>query len=115
MMSSPPATLYASMPLPPLRTRVDIDAAGRTFASGLLLELLSVFRATQAGDLVGVCSSEPTAIAADLEAWSRLTGHAIVASTTESGLRRWVIRHGTVEPAEAARPLGERLWLYVNF
>ena len=103
------------MPLPPLRARVDIDATGRTFASGLLLDLLSALRATQTGDLLGIRSSEPAAIAADLEAWSRLTGHAIVASTTESGLHRWVIRHGTVEPAEVARPLGERLWLYVNF
>lgn len=103
------------MPLPLLPTRVEVDARGRTFASGLLLDLLSALRTTQPGDLVGVISSDPGAIETDLDAWSRLTGHAIVASATDHGRGRWVIRHGAVAPAEAERPLGERLWLYVNF
>ena len=60
-------------------------------------------------------SSDPLAIETDLDAWSRLTGHAIVASTTDHGRGRWVIRHGAAAPAEPERPLGERLWLYVNF
>lgn len=103
------------MPLPLLPTRVEVDAQGRTFASGLLLDLLSALRATQPGDLIGVVSSDPTAIGGDLEAWSRLTGHAIVASEADHDRTRWVFRHGAIAPAEPERPLGERLWLYVNF
>src|SRR6266545_286841 len=104
------------MPLPPLPTRREVDAGVRTFASGLLLDLVSALRATAPGDLVGVTSVDPSAIGPDLEAWSRLTGHAIVAKTTDGGRARWVIRHGAVG-AEAAgtRPPGERLWLYLNF
>jgi pyruvate-formate lyase-activating enzyme len=104
------------MPLPPLSTVVDIDANGRTFASGLLLDLLSALRRTQPGDLVGIVSADPTTIESDLDVWSRFTGHTIVARTTEDGRTRWVIRYGAVvESTEPARPLGERLWLYVNF
>jgi pyruvate-formate lyase-activating enzyme len=55
---------------------------------------------------------------ADLETWARLTGHAIVGSTSESaGGTRWVLRAGAVpdEAGPAERPIGSRLWLYTNF
>ncbi|HWF87146.1 MAG TPA: radical SAM protein [Vicinamibacterales bacterium] len=104
------------MTAPRLPTRVDIDAGALTFADGLLLELVSALRQTAAGDLVGLTSAEPRAIETDLDAWCRLTGHAIVARTIEHDRARWVIRHGAVAvAAEDARPVGERLWLYVNF
>jgi pyruvate-formate lyase-activating enzyme/TusA-related sulfurtransferase len=101
---------------PALPIRIDIDAGTRTFAGGLLLELVSALRQTATGELVGLTSAEPAAVETDLEAWSRLTGHAIVARDAALGRVRWVIRHGAVEVSEAdARPVGERLWLYVNF
>ena len=104
------------MTAPRLPTRVDIDAGVRTFADGLLLELVSALRRTAAGDLVGLTSAEPRTIEADLDAWCRLTGHAIVARTIEHSRARWVIRHGALDvTAGDERPVGERLWLYVNF
>lgn len=103
------------MPLPQLPTRVDVDANGRTFASGLLLDLVAALRRTEPGDLIGLTSSDSGGVEADLAAWSRLTGHAIVATSSDEGHTRWVLRHGAVAPAEPERPLGERLWLYVNF
>ena len=96
--------------------RVEIEAGGRTFASGLLLDLQSALRRTAAGDLIGLTAHSPDAIETDLDAWCRLTGHAIVARTAESDATRWVIRYGAAPRDEfGARPLGERLWLYVNF
>jgi organic radical activating enzyme len=104
------------MALPRLPTRIDVDAGERTFATGLLLDLVAALRLTAPGELVGLASAQPSAIAADLGAWSRLTGHAIVATTIEHGRTRWVIRHGAIDAADtAARPLGDRLWLYLNF
>jgi pyruvate-formate lyase-activating enzyme/TusA-related sulfurtransferase len=98
-----------------LKATVEIEAGAKTFASGVLLELLSAMRATHSGDLISLTTTFP-AVAADLEAWSRLTGNTIVGMTEENGSTRWVIRHGPA-PAEDAeeRPLGRHLWLYTNF
>src|SRR5512135_2707799 len=48
-------------------TRRDVDAGVRTFASGLLLDLLSAIRQTAPGDLIGVTSNHGEAIEAGLE------------------------------------------------
>jgi len=96
---------------PPVR--VSVDANGRTFASGLLLDLVSALRQTIPGDLIGL-TADPT-IEPDLDAWSRITGHAIVSRTIDHARAHWVLRNGTLGPDRDARPLGERLWLYVNF
>ncbi|MBK5189128.1 MAG: radical SAM protein [Gemmatimonadaceae bacterium] len=104
------------MSLPLLPAHVEVDAGERTFESGLLLELLSALRRTTAGDLIALTSRHATALDSDLDAWSRLTGHSIVARTTGDAGTRWVIRHGAAAgDGDDARPLGERLWLYVNF
>jgi organic radical activating enzyme/TusA-related sulfurtransferase len=104
------------MAAPPLPARIEIDVSGRTFATGLLVDLVAALRRAKDGELVALTAAEPNAIDGDLEAWSLMTGHAIVAKATESGRTRWVIRHGTVGRDESdERPLGERLWLYVNF
>jgi len=104
------------MPLPSLPTRLEIDAGDRTFASGLLLDLLAALRRTPPGDLFGITARDHPTIDKDLTAWCRLTGHAIVSRTIEAGWTRWVIRHGAPPGNESeVRPLGERLWLYVNF
>ncbi|HVT39674.1 MAG TPA: radical SAM protein [Gemmatimonadaceae bacterium] len=99
-----------------LPARIELDAGDRTFGSGLLLDLLSALRHTSAGDLIALTARDATALDAELDAWSRLTGHAIVERTTGERGTRWVIRHGAVAIGDAdERPLGERLWLYVNF
>ena len=99
-----------------LAARVELDAGDSTFGSGLLLQLLSALRQTTAGDLIALTSHHPDPLDSDLEAWSPLTGHSIVARTKGDSGTRWVIRHGAAAGDDAdARPLGERLWLYVNF
>lgn len=107
-----------TLPMAPtvLAARIALDAGDRTFASGLLLDLLSALRQTTAGDLIALTSRHASALDSDLDAWSRLTGHSIVARTTGEGGTRWVIRHGAAaNDGGDARPLGERLWLYLNF
>lgn len=100
----------------PLAARVELDAGDRTFGSGLLLDLISALKRTVAGDLIAVIGRNAAVLNSDLDAWSRLTGHSIVARTTGDFGTRWVIRHGAAaSDGDQARPLGERLWLYVNF
>ena len=99
-----------------LAARIELDAGDRTFASGLLLDLLSALRRTTAGDLIALTGRDAAALDSDLDAWSRFTGHSIVARTSGDDGTRWVIRHGAAaSDGGNARPLGERLWLYVNF
>ena len=104
------------MESPALPVRISIEANDRTFASGLLLELVSALRRTAVGELIAVTARNAGAIEADLDAWSRLTGHAIVSRAVDNGRTRWVMRHGSAASrSDDTRPLGERVWLYVNF
>jgi pyruvate-formate lyase-activating enzyme len=104
------------MTAPALPARIEIDAGTRTFATGLLIELVAALRQTMPGELVALTAANPDGIDGDLAAWSQLTGHAIVGKTIEGGRARWVVRNGAVARDESdERPLGERLWLYVNF
>ncbi len=99
-----------------LPVRFEIDVGAKTFASGILLDLLSALRRTSPGELFGVSTIDSSAVESDLETWSRITGHAIVGKTSDAGRTRWVIRQGALQSDESdARPVGERLWLYVNF
>jgi pyruvate-formate lyase-activating enzyme len=97
-----------------LKAKIEIEAQGRTFASGLLLDIIVALRATTRGDLVAISGDDP-AVGRDLETWSRLTHNPIVGVTSENERTRWVFRHGDPPGEENARPLGERLWLYTNF
>ncbi len=100
----------------PLLAHIELEAGDRTFQSGLLLDLLSALGRTRPGDLFALTGGDATAVDADLDAWSRLTGHPIVARTTTDDRTRWVIRNGAAPVGDSdARPLGERLWIYVNF
>jgi pyruvate-formate lyase-activating enzyme len=99
-----------------LSARIEIDVGARSFASGVLVDLIDVLRRASDGDLVALTSHAPAAVEPDLDAWSRLTGYAIVGRTSESnGTVRWVIRRGETNDDADARPIGERLWLYLNF
>lgn len=94
---------------------IELDAGGKTFASGLLPALIGALRGCRPGDLLAVTSRDG-GIGPALEAWCRFTRNALVETTAEAGRTRWVFRYGEA-PAEAdlVRPLGSRLWLYTNF
>ena len=102
-----------------MRGHVDLDIGRKTFASGLLPELIAALRRTRQGDLVAVVGDEAR-VGPELETWCRFTGNALLETTVENGRTRWVFRCGAVPvparlPAEDNRPVGSRLWLYTNF
>jgi sulfatase maturation enzyme AslB (radical SAM superfamily) len=94
---------------------IELDVRGRTFATGLLVDLIAALRRSRSGDLLAL-TGDGSAIGADLEAWCRFTGNSLIGSTIEPGGTRWVIRCGAapVDP-DHGLPLGSRLWLYTNF
>lgn len=99
----------------PTRAVVEIDAGAKTFASGLLLELIAGLHRCRSGDLLAVVGSE-AGIGASLETWCRFTRNSLVETTIEAGRTRWLIRCGEAPPdADADRLVGSRLWLYTNF
>jgi uncharacterized Fe-S cluster-containing radical SAM superfamily protein/TusA-related sulfurtransferase len=98
-----------------MRADVDLDIGRKTFASGLLPELIAVLRRSRPGDLVAVAGDEE-GVQPELEAWCRFTGNPLLEATVENGRARFVFRCGAllVSPADN-RPVGSRLWLYTNF
>src|SRR5258706_9143449 len=94
---------------------VELDAGTKTFASGLLPDLLAALRRSRKGDLVAVISSDP-GIGPELGAWCRFTRNSLVDTAVDEGRSRWVLRYGEA-PANVGedRPVGSRLWLYTNF
>jgi len=95
--------------------KVELDAGSKTFASGLLPDLIAALRHIRKGDLVAVTSGDPC-IGPELETWCRFTRNTLVDTRNEEGLTRWVLRYGEApENVGEDRPLGSRLWLYTNF
>ncbi len=98
-----------------MKADIDLDIERKTFATGLLPELIAVLRRSRPGDLVAVVGDEAS-IGPELEKWCRFTGNSLLESTVEKGRSRWVFRCGPVAVfAEENRPVGSRLWLYTNF
>jgi pyruvate-formate lyase-activating enzyme len=98
-----------------MKADIDLDIRRKTFASGLLPELIAVLRRSRPGELVALVGDEES-LGPELEAWCRFTGNALLEATVEKGRARWVFRCGTVAvPAEEHRPVGSRVWLYTNF
>jgi pyruvate-formate lyase-activating enzyme len=100
-----------------MRTKasIELDAGMRTFASGLLPELIAALRRSRPGDLVAVISGKAS-VGAELEVWCRFTRNTLVDMTVEAGRTRWVVRYGEAPAnSDANRPVGSRLWLYTNF
>jgi pyruvate-formate lyase-activating enzyme/TusA-related sulfurtransferase len=98
-----------------IKADFELDAGAKTFASGLMPELIAVLRRARAGDLIAVISGDPS-IGTDLQAWCRFTHNSLVDTGVEAGRNRWVVRCGEApEPADTRRPVGSRLWLYTNF
>ena len=99
----------------PMRVDFEIDAGDKTFASGLLPQLIAVLHRARAGDLIAVIGGE-SSLGGELETWCRFTRNSLVEASLEAGRNRWVVRCGQAPlPAESRRPLGSRLWLYTNF
>src|SRR5215470_5862994 len=98
-----------------MKPAIELDAGAKTFASGLLPELIDALRLSRPGDLVALTSGEPS-LGAELETWCRFTGNTLIKTTVEAGRTRWVVRYGEA-PANTNddRPVGSRLWLYTNF
>ena len=98
-----------------MKADIDWDIGRKTFASGLLPELITVLRRGRPGDLVAVIGDEES-IGPELETWCRFTGNTLLEASIEKGRSRWVFRCGAVaSPERDNRPLGSRLWLYTNF
>src|SRR5262250_2994785 len=99
----------------PLKAQIEVEAGNKSFATGLMVELIGALRRCRPGDLMAVLS-EQTNIGADLEAWCRFTRNSLIESTVDAGRTRCVIRCGDA-PAQGDvdRPVGSRLWLYTNF
>jgi pyruvate-formate lyase-activating enzyme len=104
-----------------LRADIELDAGAKTFATGLLMDLVVALRSIRPGDLVAAMSSNRM-LGTELEAWCRFTRNSLVEVSIEQDRHRWVIRCGEAPvesdgeaPAEAPRALGSRLWLYTNF
>lgn len=98
-----------------MRADIELDIGGKTFATGLLPELIGVLRRCEPGDLVAVIGDDES-VGPELETWCRFTGNALLEVTRDKSRSRWVFRSGTVAGVqEDERPLGSRLWLYTNF
>ena len=97
-----------------MKAEIDLDIGRKTFASGLLPELIAVLRRSRPGDLVAL-AGEDESIGPDLETWCRFTGNSLLEATVQKGHARWVFRCGAVPAPEDDRPVGSRLWLYANF
>jgi uncharacterized radical SAM superfamily Fe-S cluster-containing enzyme len=94
---------------------IHLEIGRKTFASGLLPELIAAVRRARPGDLVAVVG-EDESIGPELETWCRFTGNSLLETTVEKGRAQWVFRCGAVPVSPADnRPVGSRLWLYTNF
>jgi len=103
------------MPLIPMKADINLDIGRKSFASGLLPELITALRRSRPGDLVGLVGDDES-IRPELEVWCRFTGNSLIEATVENGRARFVFRLGAIAmPAGASRPVGERVWLYTNF
>jgi pyruvate-formate lyase-activating enzyme len=99
----------------PTKANIELDARRKSFATGLLPELIGALRRCGPGDLLAIVGSEET-LGTELETWCRFTRNTLVDTIVESDRTRWVIRCGEAPAnADAARPVGSRLWLYTNF
>jgi len=98
-----------------MKANIEIDAGDKTFAAGLLADLIAALRRSGPGDLLAITSTDGS-VGADLEAWCRFTHNTLVDSGSNAGRTRWVIRCGAAPASsDLKRPIGSRLWLYTNF
>lgn len=108
------------------RPAAEVHGGQMDCGSGLLLLLTRHMRAIEVGEVLLVHTEEPS-VPPDLKDWSRLAGHAVLATTQDDERGPWhvSVRRGGPRPAVpaaaqvfsdgAATPVGQRLWLYSNF
>ncbi len=98
-----------------MKADIDLDIGEKTFATGLLPELISVLQRSRPGTVVSVVGSDPS-VGPELETWCKFTGNTLLEATSEKGRMLWVFRCGNATLInEEQRPVGSRLWLYTNF
>src|SRR5215813_12338931 len=98
-----------------MKVEIEIEAGTKTFASGLLPELIAAVGRSRPGNLFTIIGSDPR-LGEDLTTWCRFTRNTLVETTKWANRTRWVIRCGEAPAqSEADRPVGSRLWLYTNF
>ncbi|HEY9500563.1 MAG TPA: radical SAM protein [Pyrinomonadaceae bacterium] len=98
-----------------MKADINLDIGAKTFASGLLAELIAVVHSSQPGALVALVGDDAS-VGPELEVWCRFTGNALLEATNDKDRMRWVLRCGSEAPlSEENRPIGSRLWLYTNF
>jgi uncharacterized radical SAM superfamily Fe-S cluster-containing enzyme len=97
-----------------MKADIHLEIGRKTFASGLLPELIALLRRSRPGDLVAL-AGENEGVRLELETWCRFTGNPLLEATVENGRSRFVFRCGAVPVPEDNRPVGSRLWLYANF
>jgi hypothetical protein len=98
-----------------MKADLNLDIGRKTFASGLLPELIAGLRRSRPGDLIALIG-EDESLGPELETWCRFTGNPLLERTAEEGRARWIFRCGAVAaPPADSRPVGSRLWLYTNF
>jgi hypothetical protein len=97
-----------------MKADIDLKTGRKTFASGLLPELIATLGRSRPGDLIAL-TGEDESVGPELETWCRFTGNPLLEATVEKGRARWVFRCGAVSASLADNRSGSRLWLYTNF
>ncbi|MBV9390314.1 MAG: hypothetical protein JOY96_00325 [Verrucomicrobia bacterium] len=75
------------------KAKIELDAGGKSFATGLLPELIGALRQCRRGDLLALAGGRYE-LGAELEIWCRFTRNTLVDTTIEAGKVRWLIRCG---------------------
>ena len=88
-----------------MRADVDLDIGRKTFASGLLPELIAVLRRSRPGDLVAVVGDDES-VGSELETWCRFTGNPLLEATAEE--RRSAVGLPLRGCSGACRSIGRR-------
>lgn len=97
-----------------MRAEIEIETGTKTFASGLLPELIAAVRRSRPGSLLAIIGNDPK-VGEDLATWCRFTRNTLIETTKEANCTRWVVRCGEAAKESADRPVWSRLWLYTNF
>ena len=72
-----------------MQATIELDTGAKTFASGLLPQLIDALRRSRPGDLVALTSAEQ-GIGDELQTWCRFTGNSLVETTVEAGRTRCI-------------------------
>src|SRR5260370_13298372 len=91
------------------KANIELEAGVKSFAAGLLPELIGALRRCGPGNLLAVISSEE-GLGADLETWCRFTRNTLVDTTVEAGRKSGELRWGEAPvDSHSALPLAPPL------